>query len=75
MAETQTVVRTLEEWRKEKGYESREILAVQTRGRVSASTIGRIERGEVYPERRTREDIAEALGVPMTAILWPAANR
>lgn len=66
-------VRTLEEWRRLRGMESREQLAAATRNRVSASTIGRIERGELktQAERRTREDLADALGVSVEQIRWP----
>jgi transcriptional regulator with XRE-family HTH domain len=48
-----------------------EQLAARTGHRVTAGTISRIERGESVPERRTREDIAQALGVPVDAINWP----
>lgn len=72
MAMSAVEVHTLEEWRKLRGAETREILAAWTRNRVSASTIGRIERGDVTPERRTKEDLAEALKVSVEQIAWPS---
>lgn len=67
---TQEATKTLREWRQEKGL-TQEQLVTATRNRVGQSTIGRIERGEVKPERKTKEDLADALGLRMEDIRWP----
>jgi len=63
-------LKTVKELRDERGL-TLEQLAAKTGHRVSAGTISRIERGQNVPERRTREDIAGALGVDIGNIEWP----
>ena len=63
--------KTVAELRHERGW-TLEMMAAQTGFRISMSTINRIERGMVTPERRTREDIAIAFGVTVDQIDWPS---
>ncbi len=51
------------------------MLEAATNHRVSAGTISRIERSEVIPERRTREDLAAALQVRVEGITWPLPHQ
>jgi len=59
--------------RQQRGW-TQVMLEAATNHRVSATTISRIERGEVVPERRTCEDLAAALKVPVEDIAWPTAK-
>lgn len=62
---------TLAEWMRLRGIETHEQMSARTNGRLVASTIGRILRGDVKPWRKTQEDLAAALGVRREQILWP----
>jgi DNA-binding XRE family transcriptional regulator len=73
MAMTQVERKTLADWRQARGMESREQLAAAARSLVSVATIGRIERGAVAPNRATKQALADALGIAVEQILWPAA--
>lgn len=68
-ASTGETMATLRELRQQKKWTLTQ-LESQTGFRVSASTISRIENGGAS-ERRTREDIAVALGVEVDDIDWP----
>lgn len=51
------------------------LMQLATRARVSISTLQRIMEGKVSPWRKTKEDIAAALGVTVDDIAWPEPKR
>lgn len=57
--------------------EQRDMTQMQlaTKARVSISTLQRIMSGETSPWRKTKEDIANALGVNLDDIAWPETKR
>lgn len=59
----------LQAWRKERGF-SQKLLAEKTGGAVSPTLIAMIETGDRQPSRMNAQDIADALGVPLTAIAF-----
>lgn len=59
----------LQAWRKERGW-SQKLLAEKTGGTVSPTLIAMIETGDRQPSRINADDIAAALGVPLTAIAF-----
>lgn len=65
-----TEARSLHDVRESKGLTVDE-LAGKTEFMVTSSTVRRIERGDVSPERRTRLLLARALGVNVDQITWP----
>lgn len=50
---------------------TRELLAAKTGNVVTASTIYRIEQDQSSAMPAVRAALAQALGVPVTEILWP----
>lgn len=66
-----TMAKTVRQLREERGW-TLAMLEAATHHRVSASTLSRVERGEVDPFRKTKEDVAAAFGVPVTEIEWIA---
>lgn len=51
------------------------LMQLATKARVSISTLQRIMDGKVSPWRKTKEDIAAALGNTIDEIAWPETKR
>lgn len=59
----------LKAWRGERGWSQKQ-LSEKTGGNVSPTLIAMIETGDRQPSRLNADDIAHALGVPLTAIAF-----
>lgn len=70
--DTQIEPRTLEQWRERIYHESRQEFAARLG--VQRMAIYYWETGKRVPLMRTKRAIAERLGIPFEAIIWPQAR-